>query len=401
MHIAVYHNLPSGGAKRAMHETLKRLANAHTFDVYTLSSADHDFADIRPFARAHHVFPFQRARLLESPFGRLNMAIRRRDLGRIRELNKEIAAEIESRNYDVVFVNPCQVETSPSILSYVSNSPTVYYCQEPPRILYEEMPERPYSQKSSRRELLDNLDPLPGWYFKTLKSNDRRNFDQADLVLVNSDFMRENIRRVYDSQASVCYLGTDAEFFRPQNVEKQRVLLSVGSLTPLKNFDFIIRALATIPAADRPELWIASNFQNPPERAFLENLAQQLGIRLKFQGNVSDTDLVNLYNTASVTVYAPIREPFGLVPLESMACGTPVVAVREGGMQETIMDGQTGFLVERDLQEFAQAVMRLYCDPYLAERFGSAGRTHVCQHWTWDKAAERLETYLQTAGREN
>jgi glycosyltransferase involved in cell wall biosynthesis len=384
-----------------MYETLKRLPDKHTFDVYTFSSANHDFADLRPFAREHQIFPFERSRLLESPLGRINMALRRQDILRMRRLTAEIASEIEQHEYDVVFVNPCQVETSPSILDHLTSTPSMYYCQEPPRILYETMPERPYDQKSSRREFLDKIDPLPNWYYNTLKANDRRNFAQADLVLVNSNFMRENILRVYGSQASVCYLGTDADFFQPQEIEKQRVLLSVGSLTPLKNFDFIIRALATIPATDRPDLWIASNFQNPPERDFLENLAGELGVRLTLHGNVSDEDLARLYNTAAVTVYTPIREPFGLVPLESMACGTPVVAVREGGMQETILDGQTGFLVERNLEDFAQAVMRLYCQPEMAAEFGAAGREHVRQHWTWDKAAERLEEYLRAAGRNN
>lgn len=401
MRIAVYHNLPSGGAKRAMYETLRHLVDRHSFDVYTFTGADHEFADLRPFADSHNIYEFERARLLDSPFGRLNMVIRRQDILRIRNLARQIAAEIEQKDYDVVFVNPCQVETSPSVLHFLSATPSVYYCQEPPRVLYEEIPERPYSQKSSRRERLDRIDPLPGWYFNTLKSNDRRNFAEADCVLVNSDFMRETIQKVYGSPASVCYLGTDTDFFKPQEVERQRVLLSVGSLTPLKNFDFIIRALATIPETDRPPLWIASNFQNPPERAFLEDLSSRLGVRLTLYGNVSDEKLAQLYNMAAVTVYTPIREPFGLVPLESMACGTPVVTVREGGMQETILNGATGYLTERNVEEFAQAVMRLFCDEQLAAEFGAAGREHVLQYWTWEKAAERLELYLRTAARLN
>lgn len=401
MRIAVYHNLPSGGAKRAMYETLKRLADRHSFDVYTFSSANHEFADLRPFAQAHHIYDFQRTKELDSPFGRLNMLIRRQDILRIRKKTRKVAEVIDRQDYDVAFVNPCQIETGPSVLEFLQDTPSVYYCHEPPRILYETMPERPYSEKSLRREKLDKIDPLPDLYFSTLKRNDRRNFAQADRVLVNSDFMRETIQRVYGGQASVCYLGTDAEFFQPRDVKKQRVLLSVGSLTPLKNFDFIIRSLATIPEQDRPPLWIASNFQNSPERAFLEDLASRLGVQLTLHGNVTDEKLAQLYNLAAVTVYTPIREPFGLVPLESMACGTPVVSVREGGMQETILNGATGYLTERNMHEFAQTVMRLYCDPKLAAEFGAAGREHVRQQWTWDKAAERLELYLNTASRLN
>jgi glycosyltransferase involved in cell wall biosynthesis len=189
--------------------------------------------------------------------------------------------------------------------------------------------------------------------------------------------------------------------FQPLDLPKESVLLSVGSLTPLKNFDFLIKALGALPVNRRPALWIASNFQNPPERAFLENLAQQLEVELKLLGNISDAELVRLYNTASITVYAPIREPFGLVPLESMACGTPVVAVAEGGMQETILNGTTGYLVERSVEQFSEAVLTLLENQSMAEEMGAAGRQHVLQHWTWDNAAERLETFLADTARLN
>jgi glycosyltransferase involved in cell wall biosynthesis len=84
-----------------------------------------------------------------------------------------------------------------------------------------------------------------------------------------------------------------------------------------------------------------------------------------------------------------------------MACGTPVVAVAEGGMQETILDGETGFLVQRSPESFAEALLKLYENPELAEQMGAAGRQHVLQNWTWDKAAERLEHYFACAASKN
>jgi glycosyltransferase involved in cell wall biosynthesis len=400
VHIAVYHNLPSGGAKRAMFETVRRLSRRHTFDVYTFSSADHEFADLRPYVRQYKVYDYEAGELFGSPFGRLNMLIRRADIKRIQKLEMQIAAELEAEPYDALFVNPCRVEVGPSILRY-SGLPSVYYCQEPPRVLYESIPERPYAQKSPRREALDRIDPLRSLYFRTLKENDRQNFYAADQVLVNSQFMKQSVDSIYTHNVEVCYLGTDVDLFCPQNLQKQPVVLSVGSLTPLKNFDFLLKALATIPKRRRPPLWIASNFQNPPEKEYLENLARELQVEMQLLGNISDDELVRLYNTALVTIYAPIREPFGLVPLESMACGTPVVAVAEGGMQETILDGETGFLVQRSPESFAEALLKLYENPELAEQMGAAGRQHVLQNWTWDKAAERLEHYFACAASKN
>jgi glycosyltransferase involved in cell wall biosynthesis len=140
---------------------------------------------------------------------------------------------------------------------------------------------------------------------------------------------------------------------RPLDLEKRNFVLSVGSLTPLKGFDFLIRAMAELPEAGRPRLVIVSNFQNPPEKTYLEGLAGELHVELELLNNVSDQRLVELYNQAKMVLYAPVREPFGLVPLEAMACGTPVVGVCEGGVLETVLDGETGILVERDLQLFS------------------------------------------------
>ncbi len=316
MRIAVYHNLSSGGAKRALYEIVRRLCDRHQFDVYTLSSANHDFCDLGPYVNQHRIYEFDDTRMLQSPFGRLNMLLRRADLGKVRAINQNIAADIEGAGYDLLFANPCRIETGPSILSESQSLPKIYYCQEPPRVLYEDYPDRPYTLKSTRREQLDRFDPLPGMYFKTLRENDRQNFFAADLVLVNSRFMQSNVRSVYGKEAEVCYLGTDTDQFHPDDLERQSFVLSVGSLTPLKNFDFLIQAIARIPKMQRPALWIASNFQNPPERRFLEAMAAELNVQLKLLGNISDDELVQLYNQAAVTVYAPIREPFGLVPLE-------------------------------------------------------------------------------------
>jgi glycosyltransferase involved in cell wall biosynthesis len=139
---------------------------------------------------------------------------------------------------------------------------------------------------------------------------------------------------------------------------------------------------------------IVSNFQNPPEKEYLQQLANSLEVDLKLLSNVTDERLVELYNQAKITVYSPIREPFGLVPLESMACGTPVVAVREGGTQETILHKQTGLLVERDLIGFAAAVQHLLSCPALSTEYGRNSREHVLRNWSLYQAVATLENHL-------
>jgi glycosyltransferase involved in cell wall biosynthesis len=397
MRIAIFHDLPSGGAKRALYEYCKRLVDNHEIDVFTLSIANHDFADLRPLATAHHVYEFQPGKLFDSPFGRLNQAVRVADLQRMGRLMREVAQDIDRGGYDVLLAHPGQFEKAPSVLAYCT-TPGVYYCPEILRQLYETQPPRPYDDSaSSRRQFLNRIDPLLAWYTASAKRVDRQNTRQADMVLVNSAFTREAVRQVYGVAADVAYPAVDVDWFRPLGLAKRPFLLSVGSLTPMKGFDFLIEALAHLPEENRLPLVIASNFQNPPERDFLQELAHQRGVTLHLEGNVTDEKLRQLYNEAMLTLFSPVREPLGLVPLESMACGTAVVTVREGGMQETMLDGQTGRVVARDPAQFAQAIQHLLANPELAQEYGRFGRQYVVENWTWEQATATLASYLQMA----
>lgn len=400
MRIAIFHNLPSGGAKRTVYETVRRLATRHHVEVFTLTTANHSFADIRPHVEGYRIFSFNPVTVLPSPYGRVNPLIRLIDLLRLRILYHKIARHIDRIGFDVVLVHPCRFENSPSIIGDLQGPPSVYYCHEPLRLGYEESPPRSYYKTHvKRRQILDSVDPLPGLYYKLLRRTDRYNARSADKLLVNSEFIREAVQRIYRVDGNVCYHGVDTQLFRPLHREKNPVLLSVGSLTPLKGFDFLIKAIARLPIDRRPPFVIASNFQNLPERDYLRLLAAELEVELILLRGVTDDRLRELYNEAAVVVYAPVREPFGLVPLEAMACETPVVGVQEGGLQESIVHEHSGFLVKRDPEQFASAVLCLLDSPALASDFGRNGRIHVKRHWTWDKATTRLEEHLKASAK--
>lgn len=399
MKIAVYHNLPSGGAKRALHELLKVLPGEHTVDVYTPSTSDETFGSLEPIVHAHTTVEFHPLPLLRSPFGRFNQLFRLIDLLRLRMIGRRLARRIDALSYDVAFVHPCQFEACPSILRYL-RTPSVYFCQEPLRRVYEPMPARPYDGTSLlRRRWLEKIDPLPALYTRTLRMGDWKAIHAADCVLVNSKFIRAQVEDIYKIQAVVLYLGVDPDLFSPGEEASDSSLVSVGSLTPLKGFDFIIRSIAEIPLEKRPDLHIICNFEIPNERSYLTNLADSLDVKLKILRGVEDHQLAEWYGKANVTVYAPIREPFGLVALESMACGTPVVAVADGGVKETVRHDETGLLVGRDEKSFASAVETLLEQESLRQRMGEAGRREVLQNWTWRGSAERLVSVLSTCAQ--
>lgn len=114
---------------------------------------------------------------------------------------------------------------------------------------------------------------------------------------------------------------------------------------------------------------------------------------------VSDETLLDVLNRAPVMIYAPRLEPFGLAPLEANACGVPVVAVAEGGVRETVVDGVTGLLVAHNPVAIAEAVSHLLADPPLARRLGANARQMVQSKWGLAAATDRIEQHLTRYAR--
>jgi glycosyltransferase involved in cell wall biosynthesis len=105
---------------------------------------------------------------------------------------------------------------------------------------------------------------------------------------------------------------------------------------------------------------------------------------------LEDPDLVGLYNEAAVFACPSIYEPFGIINLEAMACETPVVATRVGGIKEVVVDRETGlFVPPGDPLRLGRAIARVLEDPALAVRMGKKGRRRVLKYFTWDRIAER------------
>jgi len=394
MHIALFHNLPSGGAKRTVYEQVSRLRKYHHVDLFTLSTADIGFTDISSLVGRIYTTPFKPGRLFGSPFGRLNQAVRILDIFRLHRVMRAIANMINNGEYDLAFVHPCMFTFSPIILQYIK-IPSLYYRQDPVRWIHEPKIMRPYQKHNGFRSYLDLIDPLMYSYKRLLEDQDQSSMNAATRVITNSYFNRESMYRIYGNTPDVCYHGVDLEIFKPLNLERKDFILSVGAVSPYKGYDFIIESLSRIPLDKRPFLMIVANASLSEEMHYLEDMASQLKVKIQIEELVSDHELVLLYNQAICTVYAPVMEPFGLVPLESMACGTPVVGIREGGVRETVIDGVTGFLGDRDPGQFAELIQRFLNDPLLIENLGSQSRSYVEKKWTWDLAICKLENYIQ------
>jgi glycosyltransferase involved in cell wall biosynthesis len=392
MRIAVFYNLPSGGAKRTIYEQVKRLCERHHIEVYTLESANQSFCDIASIAQVF-ITPFRPLPLFAKPFRRLNQVIRCLDIIRLRRIEQRMAKRIDDNGYDVVLVHPCEFTISPAILQMLK-TPSVYYSHDVWRDQYDPEIPRPYFNRKSWQKVLDHIDPLPGVYNRMVDLEDRRGRLACMVLLTNSYFTRECMYRIYGRAPEVSYNGVDIKSFRPLNLDRRYQVISVGAISPNKGFDFIINSLATISENKRPPLLIVSNSSLLDEKEYLENLAITQNVHVQFLNLITDDELCRQYNRAAITVYAPVMESFGLVPLESMACGTPVVGVAEGGVRETILHNTTGILTSRDPVEFGQAVNTLLNNPSLSQKYGVQSRDYVVKQWDWEQAIVTLENHL-------
>ncbi|MEU0738880.1 glycosyltransferase [Streptomyces sp. NPDC006134] len=210
-------------------------------------------------------------------------------------------------------------------------------------------------------------------------------------------------------QVSIVPCGVDAEHFRPgagtggTPPRRQRHrLLSCGRLVPRKGYDQAIRALVHVPDT---ELVVAGGppggaVETDPEGRRLLRLAEETGVagRVRLLGAVDPHDMPALIRSADLVLCTPVYEPFGIVPLEAMACGVPVLATDVGGHRDSVADGVTGRLVApQNPEAIADAARALLADERLRRRYGTAGRERVLAHYTWRRVADGAEqVYRQT-----
>jgi D-inositol-3-phosphate glycosyltransferase len=185
----------------------------------------------------------------------------------------------------------------------------------------------------------------------------------------------------------------------PRRRDRARVVV-VGRLVPRKGMRDVLAALARL---DRVELVIAGGPERAalvadPEARALLRAADEHGVadRVELRGRVAHGDLPALYRSADVVVCAPWYEPFGIVPLEAMGCGVPVVATAVGGLLDTVVDGVTGVLVPpRQPDALAAAMADLLADPARRAAMGAAA-TRRARLYSWRRiAAATLHAYEQ------
>lgn len=387
MRIAVYHNQPPGGARRALHGFCSVLGTRHRVDVFTLATSDREM--LRDYyggdltTLAFEPLPPRRGAFL------VNDLRDSQTLDRLDEVNRQAAGLIDAGDYDVALVDACRFTFAPQVLRYL-RTPSVYYCHHGPwRMdgLSEVAGRSPYENV---RHLAHA--PFRRQIEARIRREDRALTRTATAVATNSAFSQARLRETCGVDAELCPPGIDVPPLLPR--QGAGYVLTVGDLVPHKGHDLVIRALATLPSAGRPALHIVANGGGQAYHRLLQHLAHDLGVDLRIRMAISDTELAGEYYGAALFAYGARSEPLGLAPLEAMAHGLAVVGVDEGGVTETVTDQVTGFLVPAVPEALGDRIGQLLDDASMRQTMGDAGRTAIEENWSRDVRTAALELVL-------
>jgi glycosyltransferase involved in cell wall biosynthesis len=221
-------------------------------------------------------------------------------------------------------------------------------------------------------------------------------FDQTgrpDRIVANSRYTAKSLEAIYGTPVrDVVYPGVTVGDF-VGGAGAQDIVLAVGQLWRHKRMRLIIEAMFHVEGL---KLCIVGS---GPEKPGLQSAAERIGVadRVEFLSGLSNREVQALFARCLCTVFMPVREPFGIVALESLAAGKPLVAVNEGGYTE-IVDSKCAFLIPPEPVAIAQHIRRLQSDAQLARRMGEHGR-RIAKRYSWDDTARKLLAIIEDTHR--
>ena len=244
---------------------------------------------------------------------------------------------------------------------------------------------------------------------------------EADRIIAECAQDRQDMEQLYGAESSridIVPCGFDPQELWPVPLRLARqklslplnkyVVLQLGRIVPRKGIDTVIESVALLRrrhAVDAMLLVVGGEGEprgarDTPEMARLRALAREHGVSgaVQFTGRKSRAELRYFYSAADVFVTTPWYEPFGITPVEAMACARPVIGAEVGGIKSTVIDGKTGFLVPaRDPHAVADKLAVLRANPNLARNMGDEGMCRAFQHYTWRSVAQQAAAIYETA----
>lgn len=244
--------------------------------------------------------------------------------------------------------------------------------------------------------------------------NEEAIMSDSDMIVVSTEEEKKDILRLYGISphtVNIVSPGVDVDMFAPIDrdaareklgIPERHILLYAGRVEPLKGIDILIRAASLMEHIEHKDglriIIVGGKLDGDAELDRLDTLARELGIResVTFVGSVPQRRLRTYYSAADAFVLPSHSESFGLAALEAMACGTPVVVSRVGGLKTFVKNGANGYLVPwRCPESFARRLDTLLANPDLRRVMGRAARADAMS-MSWTRAADRMLTRYET-----
>ncbi|MDE1856764.1 MAG: glycosyltransferase [Candidatus Micrarchaeota archaeon] len=287
-------------------------------------------------------------------------------------------------DYDVI--NP---HMAPSHWVRKNNPRVVWYCHTPLRDVYDL-----YDFRLSLKKFYARPVYRIGAY--NVRKIDRSVVKDIEFIFANSRNTKSRVKRYLDRDSEV--LGGGIDYRRYSDDGDGKYFLYPSRFSPNKRQEYALKAFEMF---KRMKKGYRLLLVGPVSKdRFYYDYYQRIADEAKAIGDVkiiteADTDaLIGLYSKATAVLYTPINEDYGLVPLEAMASGKPIISVNEGGPKETIMDGSTGFLVN-SAREMAERMRHVAEHPKLSEQMGRRGAERVRKNYSWDRFFARFDQVLR------
>ena len=280
---------------------------------------------------------------------------------------------------------------SPLVLKFLK-SKTIYYVQEPRRRSYEESLIPKYYFNFNIFKTLRSIVAVN--FNKVLTWQDKKSIHKANKLLCNSEFSKNRIKKCYNLNANVCYLGVDFNQFRPLHIKMTNSILSVGALHPIKGHEDIISALSKIEQSNRPKLEIVYDRANDGYVKVIKDIAKSLKVEMNLHQGIQDKELIKFYNSTICTVAAAYQEPFGFTPLESIACGKPVIARFQGGYKETVKDKNNGLFFS-DTKGLRDRIIEIIEKDIKFDM--NQSRAAMSDNWSWESSCKNLQKIFEAS----
>lgn len=405
--IAWCHSGATGGSKHAAYQMVRELSRrGYVVDEFVLREGkpNLDYLPLKPFVQSSSNVAWGKTPRDFRPHVLYTWSVLVQSLRKIREARRnasQLAALINQGEYDLVHIDQYPWCEAVQLLRYV-RQPSILYSHEPSRVRYKPsinsnvpsgggMFRRGYTRLCAAALRLSE-------YLRD--QEDIGATRQAQAILTNSFYSKETFFHRYGRMATVCRYGVDVETFRSLSLPIEAMVLSVGRLVLAKQHHLVIEAVAMMEPSRRPRVVIttpedSTRLKGTSYSARLMRLAQEKAVEIEIRMNPSHNELVKLYNQAIAVVFVPVMEPFGLVSLEAMACGTPVIGIQEAGIRESVIDGVTGVLVDRDIGQIAAAIEYLQQQENVRTRMSQRSVEYARTQWTWKRTIDRYEEEIR------